>query len=320
MPLDHFVSQVHLKNFGAESLGGRLHAQRKSDGKAFTPRTKDICRIPDGSSNQYLTQERVIEEFLKEVEPRYNASIQALESGEFDARHIYAIAGFVAYFQTCSPTGMRMFVPTLQETVKTTANLLEQQGLLPPPPPELGGATLSDLLAEDKVRIDVDEKYPQAIGIGNVLALVRTYGNARWELLVNEESESPFFTSDFPMGIEGTLGRIIQTKVVPLTPRLAVRILPDPKIQVADDDYAFRKLEVAKRTAHRQEVMAINTLLVRCAEDEVYYCKEKSWIPKFIAKNSGYRLESDVQTLPHGRGYLTVTTYRLRNRITGRLA
>jgi hypothetical protein len=85
MPFDHYVSQVHLKNFNSPALDGKLYAIRKSDLKRFQTKPRDICRIEDGSTNAYLTESRAIEDFLKDVEPRYNASVAKLRehgSGE----------------------------------------------------------------------------------------------------------------------------------------------------------------------------------------------------------------------------------------------
>ncbi|KAA0070456.1 hypothetical protein [Tardiphaga sp. P9-11] len=79
MALDHYVSQLHLRNFYSPVLGERLYAVRKSDLKAFTPRSQDICRIDEGNRNAYLQDERAIEEFLKEIEPKYNVSLGAVK-------------------------------------------------------------------------------------------------------------------------------------------------------------------------------------------------------------------------------------------------
>jgi hypothetical protein len=78
MPLDHYVSQVHLKQFNSPALDGLMHAIRKSDLKRFPARSRDVCRIEDGSTNAYLKEDRAIEEFLRDVEPRYDASLAKL--------------------------------------------------------------------------------------------------------------------------------------------------------------------------------------------------------------------------------------------------
>jgi Protein of unknown function (DUF4238) len=76
MPLDHYVSQVHLRNFAGPD--GKLRAIKKSDLEGFPANTQDVCRIRDGNTNPFLKEARVIEEFLKEIERRYNASVQKI--------------------------------------------------------------------------------------------------------------------------------------------------------------------------------------------------------------------------------------------------
>jgi hypothetical protein len=65
VPLDHFVSQVHLRNFYSPALGDRMYALRKSDLKAFTCRSEDVCRIEEGSTNVYVKEARIIEDVLQ---------------------------------------------------------------------------------------------------------------------------------------------------------------------------------------------------------------------------------------------------------------
>jgi hypothetical protein len=65
MPFDHYVSQVHPKNFNSPVLDGKLYAIRKSDLKRFQPRSRDIYRIEDGSRKPYLTESRATEDFSR---------------------------------------------------------------------------------------------------------------------------------------------------------------------------------------------------------------------------------------------------------------
>jgi hypothetical protein len=74
VPLDHHVSQVHLRRFYSPKLGRRMFAVRKSDLARFTPNAQSVCRIEDGSTNPYLHEQRVIEEFLKGAEPKYESA------------------------------------------------------------------------------------------------------------------------------------------------------------------------------------------------------------------------------------------------------
>jgi hypothetical protein len=125
MALDHYVSQVHLRNFYSPALGERLYAIRKSDGRAFTPNSESVCRIEDGSTNAYLKNDRLVEEFLKTIEPKYNAAIRQLAVGEPNPGNIYVIAGFAAYIVTCSPAGMRIQAAPLKAMLESTARALD---------------------------------------------------------------------------------------------------------------------------------------------------------------------------------------------------
>ena len=88
MPLDHYVSQVHLRKFQSPALGNRMYAIRKSNLKAFTPDSGAVCGINDGSTNAYLRENRGIEDFLRTVEPKYNAALDKLIAGEFAGEHV----------------------------------------------------------------------------------------------------------------------------------------------------------------------------------------------------------------------------------------
>ncbi|MCX5770922.1 MAG: hypothetical protein NTZ09_11710 [Candidatus Hydrogenedentes bacterium] len=96
MPLDHYVSQGHLRRFYSPILGNRMYAIRKADLKAFTSDSQAVCRIMDGSTNAFLREDRVVEDFLKTIEPKYNVAVDKLIKGEIDKECIYTIAGFVA--------------------------------------------------------------------------------------------------------------------------------------------------------------------------------------------------------------------------------
>ena len=81
---------------------------------------------------------------------------------------------------------------------------MEAQGFLPPPPPQLSGTTFSELLRDGAIKVTIDPKYPQAIGISLMLEFIALFGNFKWELLHNNFDDSPFFTSDFPVAFEKT--------------------------------------------------------------------------------------------------------------------
>ena len=53
----------------------------------------------------------------------------------------------------------------------------EKSGALPTLPDELGGCSLTELLRTQKVKLTVNPKYPQTIGIASILDNVAAFGN-----------------------------------------------------------------------------------------------------------------------------------------------
>ena len=304
MPLDHYVSQVHLKNFYSPKLGSLMHAIRKSDLKSFTPNAQSVCRIEDGSTNLYLREDRAVEEFLAGIEPKYNAALAKLAADNIDSECIYVIAGFVAYVLACSPAGMRIQSEPLKGAVGETTRILDSKGSFPTPPPELGGESLTELLHSGKVRMEIDPKYPQAIGIASLLSRAITFGNFKWDILINPFDDSPFFTSDFPVAIEKTDDFRILNRIAPLAPNLAIRIRPDLSLDRERTDYSFSGFRHTVRNLSRPEVMSVNRLIVRCAETAVFFRDDYEWVPKFVKKNATFRIEPRTRRIPHGNGTL----------------
>lgn len=280
-----------------------MHAMRKSDLKTFTPNARVVCRINDGSTNAYLQNNRVIEELLKTIEPRYDAALDMLFTRKISAECIYTIAGFIAYVFTCSPGGMRICSEPLKKEVEIQASILDAHNALPPPPPVLAGTSLIELLQRGDVEIVIDPKFPQAIGISGMLELTARFGNCKWEILQNKFDDSPFFTSDFPVAIEVTDDPRTLNRIIPLAPNLALRIIPDRMFDTRRADFTFANFTSHSRKVNRQEVMKINRLIVRCAEETVFYRDDHPWVQPFIAKNRYYRIEASTReiTTPSGK-------------------
>jgi hypothetical protein len=311
MPLDHYVSQVHLKHFYSPARNKFMHAIRKSELKSFPCSAQNVCRIESGSANAYLIHDRAIEEFLQGVEPKYNGSVAKLRDGNIDQECIYAIAGFIAYVACCAPAAMRIHSGPLQSLLEATAAMIDKQGVLPRVPASLGSKTFSELLADGTVRFDVDRKYPQALGISSIIDCVSVFGNSKWEILLSDASDSPFFTSDFPVAIEATGDRGVLNRIVPLAPHIAVRIIPDVRLSRTTPDLSFAKFTYGKRLLAHREIVEINRLIVRCAEDAVFYRDDNEWVGGFVAKNSNYRIEAVTERVPHDTGFLNLSTLRI---------
>lgn len=311
MALDHYVSQVHLKNFYSPALNGLMYAIRKSDLKRFTPKSQDVCRIEEGSTNAYLKQDRAIEEFLKDVEPRYNASVAKLRENKMDQEAIASLAGFTAYVVTCSPTAMRLHTGPLKAQLEVTAAILDKQGLFSKAPEILGEKSMTELLADGTVKFTVDPKFPQALGITNILHHTSVFGNSPWEIMHNDEDDNPFFTSDYPVAMETFDINTPINRIVPLAPDIAIRIKPDIRLSRTKPDITFPRFNATSRHLKRAEVLEINRLFVRCAEDLIFFRDDQKWVEGFVSKNRGYRIEPITHKIPRGTGHILVSTHRI---------
>lgn len=313
MPLDHYVSQVHLKNFYSP-VTNKLFAVSKKSLAKFPCSSKDVCRVQDGSTNSYLLRDRAIEDFLKEIEPRYNSAVDALRRGDPSSDTILAIAGFAAYVVSCSPTAMRVHSDYLRHTVVASAKVLETQGKVPPPPDILGASTMAELLDTGKVKVSIDGKYPQAIGIANVLDTTSMFGNAAWDIIINvHASDNPLFTSDYPAPLQQSAAPRVMSRIIPLAPDIAVRITPELSRR-RETDLSFPRMRFRTERPASGEVREINRLIVQSAEELVFFRDDLYWIPGFVARNRNFRVEPITETIPAGDAYLTVATQRIRPR------
>ena len=263
-----------------------------------------MCRIEEGSTNTHLSDERIIEEFLKGIEPKYNMSVNKVLNCQFDAESIYVVAGFISYIVACSPAAMRIHSELFRGTVVETARLLDLHKEIPPPPSQLGGEDLTELLENGKALINIDEKYPQAYGVTSVLSSTATFGNSVWEILINPFKDSPFFSSDYPVAIEQSGNPAVLNRIVPLTPYLAVRVMPDVQVDRDNLDFSFSNFRHKRKQLLRSEVRKLNQLFVRCAESVVFFSKMENWVVRFVKRNSQFRIELRTKKVPNGEGVL----------------
>jgi hypothetical protein len=312
MPLDHYVSQVHLKQFRNPETR-LLSVVRKSNLKSFPTRTQDVCKIEDGSTNSYLIHDRAVEEFLTSIEPYYDGALEQFRSGKPSKDAVYVMGGFAAYVASCSPTGMRLQASPLRHMVESEAILLERIGKLGPPPPQLG-ASVFDALTSGKLKVTVDEKYPQAIGILNILQSTATLGNFRWEILKNRHTGSPFLTSDYPIAMEMTRDVRVLNRIVPLAPDIAIRIVPSLDLDLGSATFDFKTFRYRVVNVSEGQVQHVNRLIVRCAEDFVFCSQDCDWHKKLTERNRHFGLEMLNDRFPIERGVLLLARQRIVER------
>lgn len=311
MALDHYVSQVHLKNFYSPELGEAFFASRKSAIRVFHQTSSAVCRIEENSTNAYLLEDRAVEEFLKTIEPFYNNSVAKLSEDRITQKSLYVLSGFISYVLTCSPAGMRIQSQPLKASVEETGKLLKESGKLPAPPPSLGGKSLSELLENLDIEVNIDPKYPQAIGITGILSTTKVFANSSWEILHNPFQDSPFFTSDFPVSIEKSQDPRVINRVVPLTPFLAIRIHPNINADRNPLDFDFSQFKRRIKKLNRRQVAQINQGIVRCAESMVFSRCGDPWVNTFIERNANFRIEPYTEKFTSGNATHMLSSQRI---------
>jgi hypothetical protein len=312
MPKDHYVSQVHLRKFYSPALNNRrMFAVRKSDLHTFTAKSEEVCRIHDGNTNNYLEHPRAIEDFLKIIEPKYTAAVRAAENGELDNETVFTIAGFVSSVLVCSPAGARVGSAPIENVVDAYAEHLDRTEKLEPVPDGLGVASYSELAA----KVVVDPKYSQALGISKIIRFTEMFGNCDWEILLNREASSPFFTSDFPAAVERSKNQWCLDRIVPLSPTVAVRMIPDRTKNTAAFDLTFPDFRYRVVEMSRSDVVKVNRLLVRCAEELVFFRDDMPWVHTLIEKNRDFWSKPDNHhsLLPDGSS-VVLTEQRIQRR------
>ena len=299
MALDHYVPQVHLRNFYDPNLGERMHGVNKTTLKYFPCSSESQCRLKDYSTTPYLDKPRAIEAFLRGVEPFYNGAVAAIQSGTVGVKDIYVIAGFVASIASCAPAAVRL----VQAPVQNLANQMFERFAktakdLPKVPDALGGGTLSELIERGMISVEMDRLYPKAIATSSILETTTSFGNTKWDILDNRHEDSPFFTSDFPLAIEDTGPGKRLNRIVPLTPYLAIRIYP-PEI-IGEVDFDFPNFGYRRLQPSRDEVRRLNTLIVQCAETTVYYSRKPDWLISFVKRHSNAQLQNVLRIVQIG--------------------
>jgi hypothetical protein len=88
-----------------------------------------------------------------------------------------------------------------------------------------------------------------------------------------------FFTSDFPIALEKSNDPRIIHKIIPLSPCLALRIIPNITKQY---DRNFSSNSFTLKNCTRQEAIKLNQLLIKSAENFLFYQNKQDWILKFV--------------------------------------
>lgn len=289
MALDHYVSQVHLKQFLRQSDKKLLLATRKTDLFEFTPKPKDVCRLEDGSTNEFLTENRAVEDFLKEIEPAYDPCLERIRNGDLDWRSRQVFGGFLAYVQTYTPAAIRMFDPMIRKELENTIHHLEVSGELKPIDcpslPDWHGKSISQLKAEGKVKLDINLKMPQAMATTQLYNIRDSLASSDVTIL-RPRGSNRFLTSDFPSIILGHHENKFAQRFLPISPKLGILFHTHTSIEERDQAN-HRFVDIGEKG-----VSEINNEIIRAAENLVFSTHRYRWLLARVKKWKRFRTEN----------------------------
>ena len=209
---------------------------------------------------------------------------------------------------------MRLGSDLLRSTIETTVKILDKQGKMPNAPEEFGSKAISELIDDGTVVVNIDNKYPQALGINQIMDRVRIWGNSSWDLIHNGDQASPFFTSDFASAIEVSNDPRILNRLVPLAPDFAIRIRPDLNARHRQCDHSFPAFRYQTLRPDNSGIRKINAAIVQCAEGLVFFRDQREWSARFLEKNRHYWIEPNTTQIPVNKGFMNVSTMRIKRK------
>ncbi len=93
---------------------------------------------------------------------------------------------------------------------------------------------------------------------------------------------------------------------------MAIRICPDLSHDQNAIDFNFTHFSFRYKRLSKKQVRAINQLIVRCAETMVFYQSQIGWVPKFIERNTNYRIEPRNEKIQTPEGVYLIMTHDVK--------
>ena len=305
MSRDHYVAETYLKHFAAPD--GRLHVYRKSDGKYFPCRPKDICHEWNGDTiSGFLTNENMLGDYRKIFEPSWNPALQELQEGRVSPSEKLAIAGYWANLMVCTPAWLRVGLKTYNQNA---ANHLRARDVLSTeigkPDPELQECL--NALSAGEIVIKHEPDFIRAETAKNVLKYAWALYNADWLCLVNF-TDIAFVTSDNPVAFDdpGDAQKPRLPRYLPVNPRLCLYCDPaQGRRRKPEPDFTLMpqgRIDRAKISA--RGVKHINRAVVQCAEDLVVSNQMLPSLDDLVRRYAGYRVTIEFIERREASGFL----------------
>lgn len=266
-----------------------LNAFRKHDGSHFTPRPKDICAIPEGNTNLHLTESRLLERLLTDIEPAYEPCLAEIAKGNLNDRVREVFGGFAASFAVAPPAFRRIIIPSVVASLADHSEKLDDE--LPPFPicddPKYSGRNFSDLVKEGLIYFDIfDPSYPQAVLLQKLGNLVNMYRFCRWDVLVIS-SENYFISSDYPLSIIDPVFKNSNSRFLPLSPKIGI-VFHTLKYGESDSIGAVNFFNLTSKSI----ISSLNRAVAKSAETLIFSKFKDIWIEGYVKKYSKWRIES----------------------------
>ena len=137
------------------------------------------------------------------------------------------------------------------------------------------------------------------------------FGNFDWDILINDEPGTPFFTSDYPIAIEVADDPRVSNRIVPLAPDIAIRIKPNVNREKSDD-FSFPDFSSRRCKVRFAEIREINRRIVQSAELLVFFSDNHDWVSRFVEQHRRYRVEPTVHRIPKDHGEIIWSQLELR--------
>lgn len=297
---DHYVAETYLKWFC--NSDGKLSVYSKKWLKHQYKSPAQICKEEQGSNNQYFQKERLLEEYLKKCENRWNDSVRIFTSDptsdKFKLDYLQSkkiIADYIAYLGFGTPAKNRTGQEHLKAIVHKMFEIMYKQGMFPPPPESLK-SLLPDI--KNNIAVKIDSKYPQAIGISALKEMSDRLFFCSW-LRVENQTDIPFITSDNPFCFWYVKNSEQPWIYVPITPKFAVLMRPflDAK-EAISYNHSLDDGEIAKP----EFIGKMNDLIIGGAERIVISNVKSDELLRDVKKLKDKKLVTEILEVPMGNG------------------
>jgi hypothetical protein len=299
MAKDHYVAQTYLKSFSIANKEGFVNVVRKNNLQRLNEiPVKSICYKIDWNSNEYFSENpRLVEDFLKQFEPKWNDCVQRVSDDTYNTITKYLISGYLAYLRACTPTAMRLGASGLSNILQDLYEEIEAKEFANPDSKYRD--VIETIRKHGGTKVSIKEAFPKAMGINALMGIQKIFATSPWIVFKNE-TPVQFLTSDNPVCLQyWNAGRC--DMYCPITPSLAIIIHPlhDTEPREADSVGSLKP----------KSVEMFNQLMIQSAEDKVIF-KEYSGIDKLVKEHQDWRVELQTLKIPTAKGKLTIQQQR----------